>query len=303
MVFYLYGKNSFAINHQAGLIKSKYIEKTKADVDLANINVDEQGIGNLLGNLLTMPMFVSSRLVVVSNLAHAKPTQQQIDAIINTTSATTNLVVLDPNPDKRTLLYKAMRGLKGAKEFNILNPQQLLKWLLAESHKLGSTLSSQTASYLIDLVGIDQWSLYNELAKLASYNSTITKSSIDELATQTLENSAFVLAEALVRKDLVRVIKLYKQLHLQGYADQMILGAIIYQFRVLMVIIINDSKLTSAYKLSPYATQKARSLVGGLDLDDIARAYREIAKSDIATKTGELSSKEAMHSLFYSLCK
>jgi len=105
-----------------------------------------------------------------------------------------------------------------------------------------------------------------------------------------------------VRKDLPRVIKLYKNLKLQGYADQMILGAIIYQFRVLMLVIINNPQLNQAYKVSPYSTQKALPLVKALDIEDISRAYQDIAEADIATKTGELSSEEAMNGLFYKLC-
>ncbi len=302
MILYLYGENSYAISRQLSLIKSQYIKKTGSEGDMQSIDALEQGIDGLIANLSAMPMFVSSRLIILTNLPKSKPSPAQIDAILQNTSESTNLVIIDPNPDKRTTLYKSLSKLKGATEFRRPSRVELIKWALVEAHRAGATLDSQLAGYLIDLVGESQWSLHNEIAKLASYKSDISRASVDELATPSLENNAFILAEALVRKDLSRVIKLYKSLKLQGYADQMILGAIIYQFRVLMLVIINNPQLNQAYKISPYSTQKALPLVKGLDIDDISRAYQLIAEADIATKTGALPSEEAMNGLFYSLC-
>ncbi|MEI6742035.1 MAG: DNA polymerase III subunit delta [bacterium] len=302
MILYLYGENSYAISRQLSLIKSQYIKKTGSEGDMQSIDALEQGNDSLLANLSAMPMFVSSRLIILTNLPKSKPSQAQIDAILQNATDSTNLVIIDPNPDKRTTLYKSLSKVKGATEFRRLSRVELTKWALVEAHRAGAKLDSQLAGYLIDLVGENQWSLHNEISKLASYDSDISRDSIDELATPSLENNAFILAEALVRKDLPRVIKLYKNLKLQGYADQMILGAIIYQFRVLMLVIINNPQLNQAYKVSPYSTQKALPLVKALDIEDISRAYQLIAEADIATKTGELSSEEAMNGLFYKLC-
>jgi DNA polymerase III delta subunit len=303
MILYLHGDNSYGINRQVGLIKQKYQEATGSDGDMQNIDVAESGMGELLAGLAVVPMFVSSRLVVARNLAKAKPTPEQLDEIIDTTADSTNLVIIDPNPDKRTVLFKKLSKLKGAKEFKRPSRPELNKWIVSEAKKLEANISSVDANYLADLVGEDQWALSNELDKLANFNSDINKKTIDELATPSLENNTFVLTDALVRKDLPRVINLYNQLKLQGHADQMILGAIIYQYRSLMLAVLNDSELNSAYKMSPYSLSKARALAKDMDISDIKKAYKIIVDVDISIKTGDLPSGEAMKKLFYGLCK
>lgn len=302
MIIYLYGDNSFGISRQVRLIKQKYLDSTGPEGDLETIDVAEKGINYLIGGLSVMPMFVSSRLIIANNLAKAKPTNEQIDEIISSTAESTNLVIIDPKADKRTVMYKKLSQIKGAKEFKNLIDSELTRWVVGEAKKKGAEITSTDAKYLVDKVSKDQWTLNNELAKLSSYNPKITKTTIDELAVPSLENNTFVLTEALANKDLSRVLKLYKDIKLQGHADQLILGAITYQYRTIMLVLLKDSELNRAYKMSPYSLSKAQSLASKYSLEDIKKAYRIIADSDMATKTGELSASEAMHRLFYRLC-
>ena len=51
------------------------------------------------------------------------------------------------------------------------------------------------AKYLIDVVGENQWTLSNEIDKLASYSSQVTRATIDELAVPGLENNTFILPD------------------------------------------------------------------------------------------------------------
>ena len=302
MIIYLYGDNSFGISRQARLLRQKYLDSTGPEGDLESIDVAEKGLNSLLGGLSVMPMFVSSRLIMASNLSKAKPTSEQIDEIISITAESTNLVIIDPKPDKRTVMYKKLSKLKGAKEFKNLISGELISWIISEAKRRGAEITAADAKYLADKVGEDQLTLNNEIDKLSNYHHKITKATIDELAAPSLENNTFVLTEALANKDLSRVLKLYKDIKLQGHADQLILGAITYQYRTIMLALLGDSELNRAYKMSPYSLSKSQSLASKYDLDDIKKAYKIIADSDMATKSGELSSAEAMNRLFYRLC-
>jgi len=302
MIIYLYGDNSFGISRQARLLKQKYLDSTGPEGDLESIDVAEKGLNSLLGGLSVMPMFVSSRLIIASNLAKAKPTSEQIDEIISNTAESTNLVIIDPKPDKRTVMFKKLSKLKGAKEFKNLMGGELIRWIISEAKGRGAEITATDANYLADKVSKDQWTLNNEIDKLSNYNRKITKATIDELAVPSLENNTFVLTEALANKDLSRVLKLYKDIKIQGHADQLILGAITFQYRTIMLALLKDSELNRAYKMSPYSLSKSQSLTSKYDLNDIKKAYKIIADSDMATKSGELSSAEAMNRLFYRLC-
>lgn len=302
MVFYFYGPNSYAIKHQVDTILKKYLDKTGDDVDLLQVDLAEVGFDDLLSNLAAVPMFVSSRLIVANNVSLAKPTEQQLDKIIEYTPDSTNLVLTDTKADKRTLVFKLLSKLKHAKEFKQLEYSQLVNWVIKESKLAGATMDTKVAQYLLERAGEDQWKLHSEISKLTSSGDKITTDLISELISPSLDNNAFDLAEALVAKDLRRVLNLYEQLLLDGQADPAILGAIIYQYRMILLVKLNSSELNKAYSVSSYSTQKARQISQKINMTDIKVIYNQLREADIATKTGRLSSHEAMKQMFYLLC-
>lgn len=302
MVFYFYGPNSYAIKRQVDTIRNKYLAKTGDDADLLQVDLAEVGLGDLLANLAAVPMFVSSRLIIASNISLAKPTEQQLDKIIEFTPESTNLVLIDTKADKRTAVYKRLSKLKNAKEFKRLESYQLVSWAKQEVQLAGVTIDAKNVQYLVSRSGEDQWKLQNDIQKLASNGNTITKDLIDDLIAPSLESNAFDLAEALVAKDLKRVLKLYEQLVLDGQADPAILGAITYQYRMIMLAKINSTDLITAYGASSYSLQKARQISQKIDMTDIKLIYAELREADMAIKSGRLSSHEAMKQMFYRLC-
>lgn len=302
MILYLYGNNSYAINSQLGLILQKYLSKNQGEGDFVRYDMSEVKPNSLISDLAIVPMFSTSRLVFAENIGKAKLSADQIKEIISITPESTNLVLIDISPDKRTTIFKELSKLPGAKEFTQLSDDSLVRWVIAEAVNNKSKIDSATARYLIDYVGKDQWTLHNEIAKLASYNPDITSESIGKLASPSIDSTTFSMAEALVKKDYKTALKIYDELKLYGNADQLIQGSIIYQYRVIMLALLGDSGLIHSYKVSPYPLQKARSLAGKMDIGDIKRAYQIISKADLATKTGELPAEEAMREMIYQLC-
>lgn len=302
MILYLYGANSYAINKQLNLILQKYLDKNQGEGDFVKHDMAEASANSLIADLAVVPMFATSRLVFAENIGKAKLSPEQLEQIINIVPESTNLVLTDPSPDKRTTAFKKLSKLPGAKEFAQLTDDSLVRWVMAEAVNNKAKIDSSTARHLIDYVGKDQWTLHNEIAKLSAYEPAITRESITKLASPSIDSTTFAMAEALVKKDYKKALKIYDELKLYGNADQLIQGSIIYQYRTIMLAIINDSNLTRAYKVSPYPLQKARSLAGKMDINDIKRAYQIIAKADLATKTGELPAEEAMREMIYQLC-
>jgi DNA polymerase-3 subunit delta len=301
MVIYIYGNNTFAIGKQLEAIKNRYFSKNADNADFTSYDLSSDDTGSFVSDLSTVPMFASSRLVFAENPASSKLGAEELLELIGTVPDSTNLVFVDYAPDKRTAIFKKLSALSGAKEFKPTAPGDLPKWVQAEAKRAGAQIDYNTARFLVDYVGSDEWLLHNEIQKLSAANSVITKATIESLSSPSLDSTAFQLAEALVKKDLPKALDIYTQLQQQGSADQQIMGAIIYQYRTMMLAMLGDTKLISAYKLSPYPLSKARALINGLDIDDIKKAYGAIAKADMATKTGELSSGDAMKGLFYSL--
>ncbi len=126
MLIYLFGENQYAIKQKIDGIKRQYIDKTGGDADMQTFDMSEHSLSDLLNAFSVMPMFVSSRLFVLRNLDILKLSKDKLDKLISSISDSTNVVVVDTKPDKRSVYFKTITKLKNAKYFGQLTPQQLV---------------------------------------------------------------------------------------------------------------------------------------------------------------------------------
>lgn len=306
MLIYLYGENNFAIKQKIDDIKAQYVDKTGGDADMQTFDMSEHSLSDLLNAFSVVPMFVSSRLFIVRNLDILKLTKEQLDKLVDATPNSTNVVIVDSNPDKRSVYFKAISKLKNAKYFGNLTPQKLVSWIRDRAVELGGDIDNTAINTLIDRVGNDQWQLEQEIQKLTNFNSTITKDSIEQLVVPNIDQSAFMMIDAIVRKDAKKASEIYTNLVTQGEPDQKILGAITYQYRMLVLAKDNVGKSSAWQKelgVSPYAATKAQNLIKNIEMSKLKDAYQSIVDADMAIKTGELDSHDALRDLILKLSR
>lgn len=306
MIFYFYGDNSYAIAKQVAHIKQTYQDKTGSDADMEVFEMSERPLNDLLNSLAVVPMFVSSRLLIVRDLGTHKLQKEKLDTLLANIADSTNVVFVDTKVDKRSVYHKTLSNLKNAKNFLLLQPQHLVAWIkkLVEENK--SSIDNRTINVLIDRVGNDQWQLEQEILKLCNYSKEITLQTVEELVVPNLQQTAFMMTDAVTKGDAVKAIELYKNLIVQGEADQMILGALVYQYRVMVLAKDNEGKDTAWQKklsISPYAASKAQNLVRNRSIEQLAASYQLIIDTDLAIKTGKQESHGAMEMLIYNLSK
>lgn len=304
MLIYLYGENNFAIKQKIDDIKAQYIDKTGGDADMQTFDMSEHSLSDLLNAFSVVPMFVSSRLFIVRNLDLLKLTKDQLERLIDSVSESTNVVVVDSKPDKRSVYFKTISKLKNAKYFGNLSPQKLVSWIRERTEELGGNIDNSAINTLIDRVSNEQWQLEQEIQKLTNFNSQITRESIEQLVVPNIDQSAFMMIDAIVRKDAKKASEIYTNLVTQGEPDQKILGAITYQYRILVLAKDNVGKSSNWQKelgVSPYAATKAQNLVSNIDMESLKMAYRSIVNTDMAIKTGGLDSHDALRDLILKL--
>lgn len=304
MIFYFYGENSYAIAKQVAKIKQTYVGKTGGDADMEVFEMSERTLSDLLNALAVVPMFVSSRLLVVKDLAGHKLQKNKLDELIANSAESTNLVIIDTQVDKRSVYFKTLSKLKNAKNFNLLSPHELVNWVKKLVQENGGTIDNRTINVLIERVGNNQWQLEQEIAKLCSYSKEISVEAVDELVVPNLHQTAFMMIDSITRGDTAKATQLYKNLRVAGEADQMILGAITYQYRTMVLAKDNETQGNEWQKelsISPYAATKAQNLVRNRDMSQLAMAYQLIVDADFGVKSGKLESGGAIEMLIFRL--
>ncbi len=306
MIFYFYGENSFEIAEAVRKIKSQYTTKTGGDFDMDTFEMSERKLSDLLNSLAVVPMFVTSRLLIVRDLASHKLSKEKCEEILQAVSDTTNIVLIDREVDKRSAYFKKMSSLKTAKEFRQRTPAQLVGWLKKVIEQAGGNTDNRTISLLIDAVGNDQWQLNSEVQKLINYNSTITAESIEDLVVPNIDYSVFVMIDNIIRRNPKRAIEIYESLKTRSEPDQKILGAITYQYRVLVLAKDNEGKSNAwvkTTKTSPYAATKAQNIVKKLSMAQLKKAYGLIVEADFNIKIGKQESQDSLEGLIVNLSR
>lgn len=304
MIFYFYGENNYELSQAMSKIKTQYINKTGSNADMDTFDMSEKNLSDLLNSLAVVPMFVSSRLIVVKDLSKHKIAPDKLQQLLDSVAESTNVVFVDQTPDKRSSYFKKMSALKNAKEFKILSRAQLVAWLKKEFSQNKATIDNKTISLLIELVGDDQWQLSSEIKKLTAGHTEITENTVKELVVPNINYSAFSMLDYILANKPKKAIEIYKQLKLSAEPDQKILGAITYQYRNLVLAKDNQDKPNNWLKkfhLSSYAASKAQQLCRNLSMEQLTRAYNLILKTDANIKQGKIDASDALENLIIKL--
>lgn len=305
MILYFYGDNDFGIAQGVRELRQKYVDKVGDELEYERIDAKAVGIHGVLDLVATVPMFATSRLVIVDNLSATKPEDDQLKKLIASADATTVIVVIDSSPDKRSRVYKQLCKLKGAKSYPKLSRSQLVNWLRATAQQQGIVLNTGLASYLIDWAGDEQWKLYNELLKIADYPSGIDKESIEQLVSPSVEASGFKLLDALFSSDIKRLFIEYDRMLADSQSDQQTIGLLNWQLRVLALaregIDTGSSDWIKTNRIAPFVAQKTKSYAQKLTMDQIKLAYELLFQADYGIKSTGLSAEPTMRQTLLEL--
>ncbi|MEO5499430.1 MAG: DNA polymerase III subunit delta [Candidatus Saccharimonadales bacterium] len=153
-------------------------------------------------------LFSSDRLLVIRGLSANKTVWAELDRWLDKVPVETEMLVIEQSPDKRTRTYKQLQKIATIKEFKDLAEHELVAWVQAHARSQGVDLMLDSARYLVNYVGHDQWRLQSELDKLLLAEKLVTPKLIQEIAEPYPEATAFELLDSMLKGDEARVREL-----------------------------------------------------------------------------------------------
>jgi DNA polymerase-3 subunit delta len=221
------------------------------------------------------------------------------------------LLLLCANLDKRTRFAKALKPpVAKVIECNAPEGAALVQWIQQAAGQYGKTLAGPVSEMLATGIGSDLATLYNEIAKLATYvgdNPQITIDDVTAVVTASASPENFALVNALVAGDVARALDtLQSTLTVRG-AEFAIMGQIAWHMRRAMQI-----SAAVAEGQSPSAAMKTAKIWGNQQRDyqnliqrrpltKLRSDMRRLIATDLAMKSGQ-QAKPAMQQLLIALC-
>ena len=245
---------------------------------------------NQMADLFTgSTLFADKRLIIIKYLSENKSVWTVFDTWIDRVPEEIDIVLVEPNPDKRTKTYKTLAKIASVQDFKLWQDYDYKKaenWTIAESKKHGLSLDQKSASALISRVGVDQWRIYRAIQKLAVLDKVdpeIVFTVIDPNITENiyeLFNSIFD-KNSQTAIDKIKTIKLHED-------PYMIMGLLSSQAFQLLIIVNSTksiSEIAKDFGVNPYVLTKLQSLTRRLGPDDIKRVVIAFAEADEKLKT------------------
>jgi DNA polymerase-3 subunit delta len=275
------------------------------ELAIERIDAEEADSQAVLDAVQSMPFLASRKMVVVRNAGANKELSGQIEQIIDSAGDTTDVVFYEPAPDKRLSYIKVLKSKTQLEEFNEMDAPALARWLAGEAKKQGGQLAQADASYLVERVGANQELLANELDKLISYDSKITRAYIDLLSEKAPQSKVFDLLDAAFAGDKERALELYAEQRAQKVEPQAIMAMMAWQLKLLALAKLGAGKtpeqIAKDAGLSPYPVMKAQNLARKIDSNKLQAMVADALEIDEKGKTTAINLDEALKTYIVTL--
>lgn len=301
MTVVIAGENDFIAQRE---LRARIAAFAKAHGELAveRLHAEEADMARIQQALSETSLFAPERLVVLESPSAHKAFQEKAAELLASVPETTQVIVVEPKPDKRTTYYKF---LKKQAEFVVADPldaRQLPTWAMAYAKEQGATLSRSDAQYLVDRQGgASQQRLASEIEKLARANGTITRESIDALTDKSPQSKIFDLLEAAFAGNGARAMDVYDEQRAQKVEPQEIMAMIGWQLRQVALAKFAQGHSLSEAKINGYAAQKAENAARRMTQQQVKDAVARLVAIDALSKQAPLDVDEAVRAYILTL--
>jgi DNA polymerase-3 subunit delta len=304
MVTILAGENWLGVKQTLDKCVGQFVEKY-GDIAVEKINGAEADLDKIIGMITTQPFLIPKKLCVIHDLSKNKEATAEIEQVLSLDAPDTDIILVESKLDKRSSYYKTIKKLDGFKEFEELDEQGTIDWVMNETKESGGSMSRGDAQYLYSRVGGSQSRLANELKKLVGYNASIDKNSIDLLTEPRPSSSIFDLLGAAFSGQIKSAIKLYEDQRLQKVEPQQILAMIGWQMHVVALVDsakdVNPSDLAKESSINPFVIKKTRQIASKLNRSQIKSILGELVETDYKIKNTNINADDAVKNLLLSL--
>lgn len=297
MIIALTGSNSFLLLRRLNQLQSEFINQ-HGELAVERIDAAVCELQTIIDAAQSLPFLSDKKLVVVRELGNNKAANEKIEQIIDAVAPSTDLIIYEPSPDKRTAYFKALKSKTQLEEFEELDGRKLAPWLVGEAANLGGKISISDANYLVDRVGLNQAILASELEKLLIYDKQVSRDSIDLLTEKTPQSKIFDLLDATFAGNKKRALELYEEQRAQRVEPQAILALIAWQLHLLALAKYGTGKTSAEIakdaKVNPYPVAKAQNLARRIADEKLVLLINEAAQIDYDSKISAIDIDEAL---------
>lgn len=306
MITTLTGANSFLLQRELRRVVGGFVAEY-TDMALERIDGEEAEYDRIREALESLPFLASKKLVVLRSPSANKQFVENFEKLLGDLPETTDVILVEPKLDKRLSYYKFLKKSTDFQEFNELDENGLSRWLVESAKEQGASLSQSDARFLVERVGINQQLLVNELEKLISYDTNITRATIELLVESTPQSTVFELLDAAFAGNTKKAMQLYAEQRKLRVEPQAILAMISWQLYAMAVVKAagdrDPNTIAREAKLNPFVVRKTQGITRRISLAELKQLVHNVLKLDVDLKSKSIDADDALQNLLLTLSK
>ncbi len=304
MVIVLAGSNSYLLQHELSKMVEKFVAE-QGDLALERIDCQESELARIRESITSLPFLAAKKMVILRAPSANKDFVAKAEQLLSDVSETTDLILIEPKLDKRSVYYKFLKKNTDLREYAELDTNGLAAWLVRTAKDAGGSISSNDARYLTERVGTNQQMLSNELEKLLINDGTVDRKAIDIHTEQAPQSTIFQLLEAAFAGNAKRALGLYQEQRALKVEAPQIIAMLAWQLHILAICKAAGNRsaadIAKQAKLSPYVVQKSVTIARQLPLADLKQLLDDLLDIDLKSKRSNLDIDEALQHYFLKL--
>jgi DNA polymerase III subunit delta len=293
----LAGENSFMLHAELKKLVRQFLDE-HGDMALERLDGEEASFERMQEALQSLPFLAAKKMVVLRSPGANKQFTEAAGKLITELPETTDLVLVEPKPDKRSSYYKLLKKSTDFRECAELDRAGLARWLVACAKERDGQLSQADATYLVERAGTDQQMLGNELEKLLLYDPKVTRQTIQLLTEATPQSTVFELLEAAFNGNAKRAMELYDEQRGLKVEPQQIIAMLAWQLHVLALVKTAGDRspqaIASEAKVNPFVVRKSSAVARKLSLAELKQLITDLVDIDVRLKRETLDADEAL---------
>lgn len=276
MVYLIFGENSYEADQQLSRIVAGF------SGEVARFDGSELTIEQLPDLLMGQTLFSSSRLIVLKYVAENRPVWSVLSEWLDR-SGEVDLVLIETKPDKRSKTFKWLQKNAKLIECREIKPFEAVNWLKTYAQEKNITIPNDIATFMVDYIGVDQWRLANELAKIHLSGQTLTKDLVRELTEPTPQATTFELLDAAFTRNTDLLIQKLT-IASRNEDPYMFFGLLASQIYALALMQSRGGRradeVAKSSGVHPYVLQKMSSIAQGVGTADLEKIITGLAELD-----------------------
>lgn len=304
-IYLLYGEERYLVRQY----RDRLIKALLGDGNEMNLNRYEgKGVvvPEIIGMAETMPFFSDRRVIVMENTDLFKSGGDKLSEYLKKPAESSSFVLVEQEVDKRSSLYKTVKKMGYAAQFDRQNEETLKKWVCGILKKEKKQISSQTLQLFLDGTGDDMENIRGELEKLLCYcmdKNVITSEDVKEICVPQIQDNIFKMIGAIADGNGEKALQFYYDLLALRVPPMRILNLITRQFNQMLQV----KELTAKGYPQALIEEKVgiRRNIGGIYMrqasrfktDTLRQALEDCAETEYAFKSGRIGDRLSLELL------